>query len=540
MSSYRIAEERLQRLVDESSEPLTRGSLIGIEKESLRVTADGDVAQSPHPAALGSALTNRCITTDFSEALLEFITPPCKTVSEAVQCMCDIHRFVYANLGDELLWASSMPCKVAGDASVPIAEYGSSNVGTMKNVYRRGLSHRYGRLMQAIAGVHFNYSLPESLWAAYQKLLGNSDPLKDFISNRYFALIRNFQRQGWLIPYLFGNSPGVCKSFLGNRAGDLEEFDSGSWYQPFATTLRMSDLGYKSKSQAGLSISYDSVDAYIESLTRAIETPYPAYEAIGVEVDGEYRQLNANILQIENEYYSFIRPKRVARSGEKPTIALAERGVEYVEVRALDVSAVDPCGINEDQMRFLEAFLIFCALRDSDPISAQDQRDIDYNQQAVATRGRQPGLELKRRGRDVTLQEWAENISAALVGVCALLDAGVEDAPYTRALARQREGIVDPERLPSARMLTEMDAANESYFQYAMRLSREHRDFFASGRLSDDKREDFEAEASRSLAAQRDIEASDKVSFPEYLENYFSQSIDDHKQAPSDAPAIRL
>ena len=199
MSNYRIAEERLNSLLEENPEIFTRGSLIGIEKESLRVTGDGDIAQTPHPRALGSALTHHCITTDFSEALLEFITPPLGNARDALQYMDDIHRFVYANLDDdELLWATSMPCKVAGDSSVPIAEYGSSNVGTMKNVYRRGLSYRYGRLMQAIAGVHFNYSFPEALWPVLQKLLGNRDSLPRFVSDSYFALIRSFQRQGWI------------------------------------------------------------------------------------------------------------------------------------------------------------------------------------------------------------------------------------------------------------------------------------------------------------------------------------------------------
>ena len=530
MSNHHTAEQWLDKLLDVSGEPLTAGSRIGLEKESLRVTENGDIAQTPHPIGLGSALTNRYITTDFSEALLEFITPPCASPGEALGCMNDIHRFVYANLGNELLWATSMPCKVSGDESVPIARFGSSNVGTMKHVYRRGLSYRYGRVMQAIAGVHFNYSLPESLWPAYQKLLGDDAPIDRFISDRYFALIRNFQRMGWLVPYLFGSSPAICKSFLGGARGRLEEFDSGTWYQPYATTLRMSDIGYKNKTQARLKISYDNVDAYIESLTRAIETPNPEYEAIGVVVDGEYRQLNANMLQIENEYYSFIRPKRVARSGEKPTVALAERGVEYVEVRALDVSALDPNGFNEHQLRFIEAFLVLCLLSDSAPISAEEQRAIDSNQEAVAVRGRQPGLELEMAGRRVVLSEWASEICTVMKGVCALLDTGNADEPYSHSLDLQREAIASPDRLPSARMLAEMQAADESCFQYAMRLSREHRDYFASARLGEAKRERFETEASRSLAAQRDIEASDKLSFAEYLEHYFRQTLPDRKK----------
>ena len=416
---------------------------------------------------------------------------------------------------------------MSADASGPSERpggYGSSNVGTMKNVYRRGLGHRYGRLMQAISGVHFNYSLPGELWPILQTVRGNKDPLPRFVSDSYFALIRNFQRQGWLIPYLFGSSPVVCKSFLGHNAGDLQDLDGGSWYQPYATTLRMSDIGYKNNSQAGLRISYDGVDAYIESLTRAIEAPSPEYQAIGVVVDGEYRQLNANILQIENEYYSFVRPKRVAHSGEKPTVALAQRGVEYVEIRALDVSPFEPSGINDEQLRFLEAFLVFCLLRESDAISGRDRVAIERNQQAVAVRGRQPDLVLERRGRDVGLRQWAEEICTGMQGICTLLDGGDAHGPYCQALEYQRQGIADPKRLPSARILADMAAADESFFQYAMRVSREHRDFFARERLAGDKAAQFEAESSRSLAEQRQIEATDTLSFGDYLEKYFKQT----------------
>ena len=133
----------------------------------------------------------------------------------------------------------------------------------------------------------------------------------------------------------------------------------------------MSDIGYRNKNQATVSVSVNSLDEYVRDLSRAISTPYPPYEKIGVKVDGEYLQLNANILQIENEYYSFIRPKRVARSGERPTKALQRAGVEYVEVRALDVSAFDPVGVNQNKLRFLEAFLALCLLRESEPIGAE-------------------------------------------------------------------------------------------------------------------------------------------------------------------------
>ncbi|MGH8553809.1 MAG: glutamate--cysteine ligase, partial [Methylococcales bacterium] len=342
--------------------------LKGVEKECLRIGPDGKISQSPHPKALGSALTHAHITTDYSEALLEFITPPFPDARDTVSFLRDIHQFVYDNLADELMLVSSMPCAISGDASIPIATYGTSNIGMMKHIYRRGLDYRYGRAMQAIAGVHFNYSVPVDFWPMFQELEKNHAPARDFVAECYFAMIRNLQRRGWIILYLFGASPAICKSFLGDRKTfqhDFEEFDRHTFFKPYATSLRMSDIGYKNSNQARLNISYNNLKDYIESLTRAIETPHPSHQKFGVRVDGEYRQLNANILQIENEYYSSARPKQITQSGEKPTLALKRRGVRYVEVRSLDLDLYSDIGLGEERLLFLEALLLTCLLLDS-------------------------------------------------------------------------------------------------------------------------------------------------------------------------------
>jgi glutamate--cysteine ligase len=203
--------------------------------------------------------------------------------------------------------------------------------------------------------------------------------------------------------YLFGNSPAICESFLvGRKVEGLQELTPGTLYAPHATSLRMSDLGYRNKNQAGVSVSVNSLDHYVRDLNHAITTPHPDYEQIGVKVDGEYRQLNANWLQIENEYYSFIRPKRVARTGERPTRALQRAGVQYVEMRSLDVSAFDPVGVNQIKLRFLEAFAAFCVLRASPAIEPGEQAELDGNHALVARRGREPGLALRRDGRDIS------------------------------------------------------------------------------------------------------------------------------------------
>jgi glutamate--cysteine ligase len=520
----RTYERRLGALVNGRSARALHGGLKGVEKESLRVTPKGGIATTPHPKVLGSALTHEHLTTDYSEALIELVTPAFPETWELTQYLCDLHQYVYRNIDDELLWATSMPCAIKGDASIPIAEYGRSNVGQMKSVYRRGLGLRYGRVMQAISGVHFNYSFPEHFWPVLADVLKRHDAGQDFRSDAYFALLRNYRRHGWLILYLFGNSPAICPSFLlGRRVDWLQEFVPGSLYAPHATSLRMSDLGYRNKSQAALNVSVNSLDHYVRDLTRAITTPHPDYEKLGVKVDGEYQQLNANLLQIENEYYSFIRPKRVAMTGERPTRALQRGGVQYVEMRSLDVSAFDPVGVNQNKLRFLEAFAAFCVLSTSAPIQASEQAELDGNHGIVAREGRKPGLNLRRDGRDVSLRDWALEIVDSMRGVCELLDEGDAQRPYTTALDLQAAKVHDVSLTPSARSLLEMRTNEESFFSFALRMSQQHKAYFLDLYSPNESRQDeFALEAEASLVEQSRVEAADTISFEEYLARYFA------------------
>ena len=516
-------ERRLAGLINSGERGVLRGGRKGVEKESLRVTPAGDIAQTPHPASLGAPLTNENITTDFSEALIELVTPPFGETWELLQYLCDIHQFVYRHLGDELLWATSMPCALEGDASVPLAQFGASNVGRMKTIYRHGLGERYGRIMQAISGVHFNYSFSARLWDALEHINESKQPRQNFVSEQYFGVLRNYRRYGWLVLYLFGTSPAVSKSFFAGRETTLASLDADTFYEPFGTSLRMSDIGYRNKNQATLSVSVNSLEEYVRDLSRAIGTPYPEYEKIGVKVDGEYRQLDANILQIENEYYSFIRPKRVARSGERPTKALQRAGVEYVEVRALDVSAFDPVGVNQNKLRFLEAFLALCLLRESPPIGPGEQAALDANHLLVARRGRQPQLSLKRDGRDFPMLDWARELLDAMQGLCELLDHGEPARPYACALEQQRAKIDDVERTPSARLLADMRQSGESFFQLALRMSNLHKDYFLGLYPPNERRlAEFAAAARESHEAQARIEAADKVDFDTYLTHYLA------------------
>ncbi len=518
-----LTDQRLARLTAADLSKVMQRCRKGVEKEALRVTQNGDLAMTSHPLALGSALTNRFITTDFSEALLEFVTPAYTSTWETLQFLCDIHQFVYQHIGDELLWAASMPCLIVADDAIPVAKYGDSNVGKMKAVYRRGLGHRYGRMMQTISGVHFNFSLPDEFWEHYQELERDTRKQQNFRSSAYFGLLRNAQRMGWMILYLFGNSPAICRCFAHQGAG-LEEYDQGTLYLPHATSLRMSDLGYKNTAQDSLNISLNSIDEYVDSLIQAVTTPNPDFESIGVKVDGEYRQLSANILQVENEYYGLIRPKRITDTGEMPTRALHRRGVEYIELRALDVSLLDPAGVNQNQMRFIEAFLIYCLIEESSLLDAKEMKEIENNQLKVARQGREPGLNLVRHGKAMSLKNWAREILDPIREICKLLDNGTGSSMYADALEIQAAAIEDPERTPSARILQEMRLSGESFFGVAKRASLQHKDYFLSLGKGDLSREDFfSRESQASVKRQKDIEEKDEISFEQYLQDHFAQ-----------------
>lgn len=514
-------DRRLRALSVAGDPGLLQGGLRGVEKESLRVTPEGHIASTDHPQALGSALTNRFITTDYSEALIEFITPPETTTPQTLQFLSDIHQFSYAAIGDELLWAMSMPCRLRSELDIHIARYGSSNVGMMKTIYRRGLGHRYGRYMQAIAGIHFNYSVPDAFWPAFAEIERCGEDGAGLKSESYIALVRNVRRLDWLLLYLFGSSPAVCKCFLPEGDAGLAELDRESLFAPHATSLRMSDIGYQNANQAEIFVSANSLDEYIADLTRAIRTPHPAYEKIGVRVDGEYRQLNTHQLQIENEYYSTIRPKRSALSGERPTAALRRGGVEYVELRALDIDPFVPTGIDALQMRFAEMFLLYGLLLDSPPIVASEQSEIDHNHGVVARRGREPGLVLLRQGRRIPLREWAGETIAAMQGVAELLDAG-RGSEFRNALAECAARVEDPDRTPSARLLRELADSGQAFDEFGLGLSRRYREHFLSLPLTSDQHyRMLEEEALASLDRQCWVEEHDTLTLEEYLAAYY-------------------
>lgn len=483
----------------------------------MRVDTQGDLAQTPHPEFLGSKLCHPMITTDFSEAQLELITPVNESIEDSLSTLEAVHRFVHSGLEDELLWASSMPCVVPDNDKIPLARYGSSNLGKLKTTYRNGLGYRYGRAMQTICAIHYNFSFPEAFWLRLKEIEQSDESMSDYRSRRYFDLMRNFRRYSWLLVYLFGASPAVCKSFLTDRDHELEEFDFGSAYLPNATSLRNGNLGYQSDSQSDLlNICYNNLDNYIESLRKAICTPHPTFS----QLDGneeKYLQVNANILQSEAEFYTTIRAKRVPAKGENFLSSLSKQGVEYLEVRLLDVNPYLPLGIDATEIRFLDTFLLFCLLTESPAHDEDVCSAVQANVLKTVQAGRKEGLLLDDNGSDKTLSSWGQEILAAMSQASTTLDANSSSSDYSHSLAEQLAKINDSEQTPSARMLKDMRDQSIPFFRLGMNQAIKHQRYFSSMPLSDEERTQFEDMSTRSNADQKIIEAGDSVDFDQYL-----------------------
>lgn len=496
----------------------------GIERETLRIKADGSLSEQGHNAALGSALTHDYITTDYSESLLEFITPVSQSIDESINQLKDIQKFTLANTNGDLFWPMSMPCVVADEDQIQLAQYGQSNVGKMKTVYRQGLKNRYGSMMQVIAGIHFNLSFSKSFFLSLQEITNNQSELQDFMSERYFSLIRNYKRYGWLIPYLFGSSPALCPTFLQGKQSNLpfKKAPKGCIYLEYATSLRMSDLGYTNSSQSSLHICNNSLESYVEGVQKAINLPSAEFAKIGIKVDGRYQQLNSNILQIENELYAPIRPKRVAKSGQKPSQALKEGGVEYIEVRAMDVNPFVSTGISKEQMHFLDVFITFCMFKDSPMLSVEQKKVFSSNTNKVILSGRDPALKLNDRGIDKSIPEWGSEIFSDLKLIANLYDKAYQSNQYSKVVEQELAKILDPSLTPSAIILNDLLTGDKGIVGWALTKVNEFKDELEQYQYQVFDQALFEGLANSSMQKQRDIEAADTVDFDQFLKDYFT------------------
>ena len=513
-----MADSFEQRLALFSSPGVSRhftGIRRGIERETLRVRPDGCLSDQPHPRALGSSLMHPRITTDFSEAQLELVTPTATDGESLLAHLKMIQAAACRGVEGEYLWAASMPAQLGQEEEISIARYGTSHRGRMKTLYREGLGHRYGRHMQTICGMHYNFSLPDAFWDDY--LL----PAADTPSDAYFALVRNCRRWAWLLTYLFGASPVVSPDFIGGRPHTLQTLPSGDLGLPWATCLRMGELGYCSSAQSTFPVLGNSLDEYVCALHQAILRSWPAYRALGSGADSASRQLGGGLLQIENEYYSVIRPKRSSLQGEVPLRALTEHGVEYVELRCLDIDPEQPLGISVCETRFLDSFLLYCLLADSPLRDAQDEKRDQDNLQRIVEEGRRAGLKLDDGGRVRPREEWAAEVLAGVAAVARTLDAAQGGDAFTAACTAQQRKVQDVTLTPSARLMKALEDTGESFRHHILARSRSYTEAMMTA--ADEHAEQFQAMAQTSLEEQQRLEAEETGSFEEYRDNYYRQ-----------------
>lgn len=486
---------------------LFRDSNHGIERECLRVNEKGEISQTPHPKSIGSALTNPYITTDFSESQLELITPVFQCEEEASNFLKAVHCFINKNLKDELIWPFSMPAKLPNAKEVPIANYGTSNSGKKKTLYRKGLAARYGAKMQTVSGTHYNFSFSEKFWDfMYKKFAQKSQSRQDFVSESYLHLMRNFLRYGWINTYLFGAAPAIDKSYLEKKPKQLKRYGWRTYYGPYATSLRMSNIGYYSRVQAKLDISYNSLPEYLKDLETALDTKIPEYKG--------KPGLNENLLQSENEHYSLIRPKRkgsLSKSGAelRPLESLRQDGIQYVEVRTLEINPYQPTGIAKHQIRFLHILLIYCLFNSSPKITSEEGKNIRENQNKVAYEGRKPGLKLNIGKKEIPLKDLAKKILDELMQIAKLMDKNCKNIYYQESLDLQFQKLEDPTLLSSAALLQEMRDHNENFLEFGLRLAKINKKQLEFCPKTSPCHEPLEKAAKQSLLDQEALEIRD-------------------------------
>ncbi|WP_350561756.1 glutamate--cysteine ligase [Psychrobacter sp. CAL346-MNA-CIBAN-0220] len=500
------------------------GMLRGIEKEGLRVKADGYLAQTPHPEKLGSKLTHPFITTDYSESLLELITDPKSTPKDTLGMLRQLHVLVYKALPEEeLMWPLSMPCMLSSDdADIPLADYGSSNTGKLKTLYRSGLGIRYGRRMQTIAGLHYNLSFGDGLFESWQAQMpqNQAQTLTEFKNDKYLGLIRNFKRLTSLVLYLLGASPSVCPCFLAGREHDLELLNDSTYYKPAATSLRMGKLGYTNSVQEHLDIRYNNLPEYVEGLRRAIQTPHESFQKLGLnDADGNPIQINDHILQIENEYYSPIRPKQIAARGETPTEALERRGIAYVEFRAIDLDPYSDIGIRLSSACFLEVMALYCLLNDSPELMPEEEEELAINLERVVNEGRRDNLHIVNNGVEQSLESWMLTHLNSMRPLAALLDAHYGGNDYRAAVALMQGKAGHSESTISAQVNADSKRLG-SLWQLGFTLAQQHRASLLQQTLSPNNQAKYEVLAEKSILQQAEIEEIETEDFMEFLQQY--------------------
>ena len=486
--------------------------LRGIEKEGLR-TVSRRLSNKSHPKSLGSALTNKYITLDYSECLLEMVTPPLKEVEELIDFLKNLHIFVYDKLNSkQILWASSMPCTIPVDKDIPIANFGSSNIGKMKHIYRYGLGHRYSRKMQSIAGIHYNFSFSDEFWQKYMQEKKISKSLKDVKNSEYFSIIRNILRYSDLLIYLFGCSPIADESFLKKSENKC------------LTSIRMSKFGYTSDKQKQIKIFYDDLHEYNDKLVKFMHKKDKDYQNIGIKNNGQYQQLNDCVLQIEDEYYNIVRPKQSQSKKKTPSQKLNDKGVEYIELRLIDLNVFSPMGISKEQIYFLDIFILFCLSEKSPLISKEELKIIEKNHQRIISSGCEKHfMHIQNNQELICFKEWGKNIFTKLISIAKQIDEVSQTTHYSDSINFYHNQFKSSNNLAN-KFKKELKESQLNFVEFVEQKSKQYQKYFLQQEKNSTIQNLLEKEVQTSIEKQQELEENFDESFEQFLQQHYQSN----------------
>ena len=424
-----------------STNDILAGSF-GIEWESLRAKDDGKLSLTPHPEVFGDKLTNPVVTTDFSESQIEIITPTFDTMEEAFDTFSLLSDLVNSSLpSDEYLWFQSIPCILPYWDQIPIAQYSEDGEASQK--YREDLAKKYGVKKQMISGVHFNFSFDDDVLKKLYKISESSLSYQNFKNEVYLKIARNYLRYCWLIIYLTGCSIGSHKSFSNDCIHLMDAQDNyGSYYSTKGPSFRNASCGYKNLIE--LYPSYDSVDGFVDDVNKFID-------------EGD--------LSEAKELYTQIRLK--PKDPKDYLNSLKNDGIEYIEIRTLDINPFYKCGLVEHDMRFLHLFLIYMLVKDESDY-ADWQKEAKINEENTAERAYDENMRLLKDGEEITLKKWAADIINEMYGMCDVF--GIDERPTLNLMCNR---IKDPSLTYGKRLLKLIE--KEGYINTHMMLSKNNK-----------------------------------------------------------------
>ena len=481
----------LKIIKDESLEDYFIKANFGLEKENVRVTESGNLALTPHPKAFGDREKNAYIKTDFSESQLEMVTPVCNTLEEVYSFICNLNKVVSLEImkNGEFLWPQSNPPILPREEEIPIAKLSNRE----DELYRENLSYKYGKKKQVISGIHYNFSFKEEFIKLLYKELKVEKDFREFKDDIYLRMARNFQKYHWLLIYLTGASPVFHESYIDEIKKDGEILGEDSYYIKDDTSLRNSSYGYKNKKD--YYVSYNSIGEYASDIKNLVK-------------DKEIQSIK--------EYYNPIRLKSLG--SEDMLESLLHKGIDYLEVRLLDLDPLSIQGVSKETLYLVHLFMIYTLLKENKEITYKDQEEFFKNHDMVALKGRNEDAVIHENGVPVLLKDKGREILSEMDEIVEILFSNNEE--FKNVIKRALEKINNPHDIISEKLIK--DIKEEGYINFHMRLAKEYLNNFKNKEFNLVGYEDLELSTQILIldAIKRGIE----FNMMDRLENFISLS----------------